>query len=115
MDPQNMLDFTFEFFDHTDQLSGSEADALRTEAEQRLRRLQKGHSDITGAAATIERMAHGETPHLYRARVVAYVRPENIAGVAKQDTPEGALKEALSAVERQVREKRERLRERSRR
>jgi ribosome-associated translation inhibitor RaiA len=107
-------DFTFEFLNDTETLTTDEENRLRDEAERRLRKLQGGHSDLIGAAVTVERMEHDETPHLYRARAVAYIRPENIAGVGKRDTAQGALKEALTAVERQVREKRERLRERSR-
>ena len=45
------------------------------------------------------------------ARVVVYIRPENIAGVAQDETAEKALRGALQAVERQVRERRDKLRE----
>jgi hypothetical protein len=39
------------------------------------------------------------------------MRPDNLASVEKAETDEGALKGALTAVERQVRESREKLRE----
>jgi ribosome-associated translation inhibitor RaiA len=42
---------------------------------------------------------------------VTYVRPSNIAATEKADNPMTALKGALNAVERQVREKRKRLKE----
>jgi hypothetical protein len=41
--------------------------------------------------------------------VVVYIRPENIAAVEKAESVEAALKGALAAIERQVREHRERL------
>lgn len=81
------------------------------EAETRLKDLAADHNDITGAAITIEKPAEGrETPPLFEAKVVAYVRPNQVVGNEKAPDPMIALKEALDAVERQVREKRERLR-----
>lgn len=79
-----------------------------------LRKLQKGHSDLIGAAVSLEQPAKAETAFIYRARVVAYVRPENVAAVAKEADPMIALKQALSGVERQVRERRDKLRQRTR-
>jgi ribosome-associated translation inhibitor RaiA len=103
----NELDFTIEFTsDVLDE--GMEAELLE-EADSRLRKLADGHKDMIGAAITIWRAAHGETPHLYEAKVVVYIRPENIAGTEKEDNPTAALKGALKAVERQVREKRAKL------
>lgn len=83
--------------------------ALQAEADRRLRSLADEGRDMVGASVVIERVAHGETPHVYRARVVAYIRPENIAATDKSDSARGALKGALDALERQVRAKRERL------
>lgn len=103
-------DFDFEF--HSDEIQVDPS--LREEAEQRIRALTEGHKDIIGASVAVERQAHGETPHLIRARVVVYIRPENLAAVEKADSVMGALKGALDAVERQVRERRARLRERDR-
>lgn len=88
-------------------------DKLRNEADVRIRKLTKGNTDITGAAIILEHSVEGtNTPYLYRARVVTYTRPEDIAGIEEADTPLAALKGALDAVERQVREKRDKLRER---
>jgi len=50
-----------------------------------------------------------QPPHTFQARVVAYMRPSNLAATEKADTPEGALKGALGALERQVRERRDEL------
>jgi ribosome-associated translation inhibitor RaiA len=86
---------------------------LRNEAEVRLQRLSRGHTDVTGASIILEHIdSAGANPYLYRARIVAYTRPEYIAGVKEADNAQAALKGALDAVERQVREKREKLRER---
>ncbi|MGD8632408.1 MAG: HPF/RaiA family ribosome-associated protein [Anaerolineales bacterium] len=80
---------------------------LEREAEEHLIALSRGHSDMTGASISIERQAHGETPHLYRARVTVYVRPKNLHAQEKDESMQAALKGALDAIERQLREKRE--------
>jgi ribosome-associated translation inhibitor RaiA len=104
------LDFTIEL---NSDLDDPEVDGmLLAEADNFLRDLAEGHSDLTGAAVTVRLPAKAETPPLYEVTVVAYVRPENIAATAKQDTVDGALKRALDAVERQLREKRAKLRKR---
>ena len=84
-------------------------DELIIEADRKLRALAEGHSDMIGASVAIEELTGVETPHVYQARVVAYIRPNNIVAVEKRDSPESALKGAISAVERQVRELREKL------
>ncbi len=85
-------------------------DELRPELERRLLELARGHKDIVGASAVVEELAHNRgTPFVYRARVVVYVRPENIAADEKADTPQAALKGAIDGVVRQVRSKREKL------
>ena len=91
---------------------GDMEDKLRNEAETRMRKLSKGHTDVTGVDIVLEQIVEAATPYLYRARVVAFTRPEYVAGVEEADTALAALKGALNAVERQVREKREKLRER---
>jgi hypothetical protein len=101
------LDFHLEFqteFEHY-------GDELITEADRRLRALAEGHSDMIGASVAMEELTGGETPHVYQARVIAYIRPNNVVAVEKRDAPETALKGALSAVERQVHELREKLRQ----
>ncbi|MFW6068032.1 MAG: HPF/RaiA family ribosome-associated protein [Chloroflexota bacterium] len=101
------LEFTIEF--NSDLVNKTYEAELMEEAESRLRALAAGHSDITGAAVTIRRPAKKETPPLHEATVVTYVRPENVVGKEKQESPQGALKGALDAVERQVRKKRDKL------
>jgi ribosome-associated translation inhibitor RaiA len=100
-------EFDFEYYSELDRPDSE----LREEAEFRLRELASGHSDMIGAAVAIEMLAGGGTTYLYQARVVAYIRPDNIAAVAKAETTTAALSEALKAVERQVRERRNKFQE----
>jgi ribosome-associated translation inhibitor RaiA len=101
------LDFTIEF--NSELENESLEDDLFTEADDRLRKLARGHDDLIGSAVNLRKPAHGHTTRLFEATVVVYVRPENIAATEKADNPETALKGALDAVERQVRKKREKL------
>lgn len=107
-------DFTFEFVNEAENLGEALAERLYTEAETRLRKLQKGHTDLIGAAVSVEQPAKAQTDFVYRARIVIYIRPENLAAAAQAADPMGALKQALSGVERQVRERRAKLRQRTR-
>jgi ribosome-associated translation inhibitor RaiA len=89
------------------------ADDLRDEALKRLRKLASGHTDLVGASVALDKPAENRaTAYVYRARVVAYIRPDNIAAVEQEETAQAALKGALDALERQVRERRDKLRER---
>lgn len=102
----------YEFLNRAPEMSDTQDEQLRTMIEQAIAKLAKDHHDITGAAVALEPVAQNGAPFVFRGRVVLYMRPENIAGVAEHDTPEGALRGALHAVERQVREARDKLRER---
>jgi ribosome-associated translation inhibitor RaiA len=101
------VEFSFEFYSEIP----DPEDALRAEAERRLLALTEGHDDLIGASVTMEELTGETTPHRHEASVVVFKRPDNVAATEKAETPEGALKGALSAVERQVREIREQLRE----
>jgi ribosome-associated translation inhibitor RaiA len=106
------LDFTFEFHVEIPNLRDAFENELRTEAESRLFALAEGHTDLIGASVVLEQPARAESSYIYQARVVVYGRPDNMAAVEKDNTPESALRGALDAVERQVRERREKLAER---
>jgi ribosome-associated translation inhibitor RaiA len=103
----NRTEFAFEYYS---QIPDPE-EVLRAEAERRLFALTEGHDDLIGASVTIEELTGETTPHRYEATVVVFMRPDNVAATEKAETSKGALKGALSAVERQVRELREKLRE----
>jgi hypothetical protein len=102
-----VIEFAFEFYSEVPDTD----DALRMEADRRLRALTEGHTDITGASVAIEELTGEATPNWYEVRVAVYMRPDNLASVEKAETVEGALKGALTAAERQVRQVRDKLRE----
>jgi ribosome-associated translation inhibitor RaiA len=103
------LDFTIEF--NSQGLSDQLEDQMFAEADSRLRELAGDHNDMTGAAINVRRPAKTETSFIYEVTVVVYARPKHIAATEKEDDPVIALKNSLNAVERQVRKKREKLRE----
>lgn len=107
-------EFTFEFLNKAESLGDDLQDRMRTVAHDRLQKLQRGHHDVIGAAVSLEQPVHAATDFLYEARVVAYARPENVAASTKLADPMGALKDAIQAVERQLRDRRAKLRDRSR-
>ena len=82
---------------------------LKAEVEQRLRDLASEDTDLVGSAVAVTAPGKGVQPFLYQARVVVYARPEDIAAVKQDESVSVALRDALAAVERQIREKREKL------
>jgi len=80
--------------------------------QRRVDKWMKGHSDITGASIAVRELSGGQTAHAFRARVVLYHRPENIAAISTGAQPAEAVQSALDAAERQLRETRDILRER---
>lgn len=82
---------------------------LEVEVVQRLEKLAEGHTDIIGAMVSATELASEETPYRYQSKVVVYLRPHNVMGEERADNLSASVKGALSAAERQVREKREKL------
>ena len=103
------LDFTIEF--NSQSLNDRAEAEMFDQADSFLRELADGHSDMTGAAINVRPPSVAETP-IYEVTVVVYTRPEHIAATKKDVEPIVALNDSLNAVERQVRKKREKLRER---
>ena len=84
-------------------------DGFQRETEGQLRELASSHSDMIGAAVALEKTVDTESYDIYRVRIVVYKRPQDIA-VSKQGAdPMATLREALDALEEQVRESREKL------
>jgi ribosome-associated translation inhibitor RaiA len=107
---EEYTDFPIELHVEND-LGDDQEKTLYIEAEERLRKLAKNHTDITGASVDIKQPAQErETPYIYEATVTVYMRPNNIAATEKDSDVEVALRGALKATERQVRDKREQLR-----
>ena len=101
---------TVEYHDETVELT----DALKAKVEQRLEKLARRHRDITGASMAVHTVSGSHRHQEYKVRLVLYHKPDNIAAIREADSVANALLETLDAVERQVREHRERQRERHR-
>jgi ribosome-associated translation inhibitor RaiA len=87
-------------------------DEFQRETEQRLRELASSHSDLVGAAVSLETVADAQTYAVHRVRIVIYKRPQDVV-VTKQDAnPMVALRDALDALEEKVRASREKLAQR---
>jgi ribosome-associated translation inhibitor RaiA len=99
------LDFYVDF-NIEDQDIGND---FNLEAEQRLRDLAAGHSDLIGASVSLEKIVEVESPYLYQVRIALYKRPDDIAVVEKESEPMIALNNALKALEEKVRTSREKL------
>lgn len=104
------LGFTIEF--NAQGLSDRLEAEMFAEADSRLQELASGHDDLTGAAVNVRQPSRAATAFLHEVTIVVYARPEHIAATAKEADPIVALNDSLSAVERQVRQKREKLRDR---
>jgi ribosome-associated translation inhibitor RaiA len=83
--------------------------ALETDVVESLGKLSEGHSDMIGAMVSAKELASDETPHRFQTKVVVYLRPDNVVAEERADNLRASVKGALTAVERQVRDKRERL------
>jgi ribosome-associated translation inhibitor RaiA len=88
-------------------------DEFKRETEQRLRELASSHSDMIGAAVSLEKAADTQTYDLYRVRIVVYKRPNDIVVTKQDEDPMVTLREVLDALEKQVRESREKLAQRA--
>jgi ribosome-associated translation inhibitor RaiA len=87
------------------------AKELQDEVEERLLSLAGDHTDLTGASIAVSQPAQRDVPFVYEARILVSMRREDVVGRETSDTLQGALKGALNAVERQVRERRKKFKE----
>jgi hypothetical protein len=101
-DQVSELDFHIEYFLEVPEID----EAHKIETNDRLNTLANDHNDLIGASVTVEEIAGVDNPFIYQARIVAYIKPENITVVVKRETPETALVEALSTLEQRVRDAR---------
>jgi len=97
--------FYFEFYNATD-LPDSE---FYGQAYDQITEIAKGHDDVVGASISLKELSGDETPHAYQARVVLYVRPNNVSATNVMPSPVDSLQNALDAAIKQVRENREKL------
>lgn len=98
--------FDFEFYNETNLPDPEFYDLAYSEVTD----VAKGHSDITGASVSLKELTSEKTPHAYQAIVTLYVRPTNISAKEIRPSAFDALQGALDASIKQVREKREQLR-----
>ncbi len=108
--PDITTELDFEFYSEDLPTPDLEQELWAT-AWERVQELARGHDDMIGASAAVERVEHRETPHVYKARIVAYIKPNNIAVNEKAEKPMAALEQALNTLERRIREHREKRRE----
>lgn len=88
------------------------SEVFKRETEQRLRELASNQSDMIGAAVALERVADAQTYDLFRVRIIVYKRPQDLVVTKQEEDPMVALKDALDALEAQVRSSREKLAQR---
>jgi ribosome-associated translation inhibitor RaiA len=82
---------------------------FKRETEQRLRELAGSHTDMVGAAVALEKTADTQTYDVYRVRILVYKRPQDIVVTKEDSDPMITLRDALDALEDQVRTSREKL------
>jgi ribosome-associated translation inhibitor RaiA len=82
---------------------------FKLETERRLRKLASDHSDLIGAAVSLEKTVDTSSYDVYRVRIVLYKRPQDVA-ISKEDSdPMVVLREVLAILEERVRKSREKL------
>ena len=107
---KKLPEFAIEYYVEGAHLSQRQKDTI----EVRLKKLAYGHRDIAGASVAVECVSGANKRAEYKVRLVVYCKPSNIAAARTQDSVRGAISEALEAVARQIREQRERMRDRHR-
>ena len=98
MDGEN---FPIEFNNEIDEVKKRENE-IYTLAVDRLSKLAKGHDDISGAVVNLRQ----PVSYLYEVTIVVYMGSDDIAATEKGEQLQATLFGALTAVERQVRERR---------
>lgn len=76
------------------------------DAARQLRALADEHNDLVGVSISVEPLAGREHHYLYQTRIVAYLRPENIAVIEKSETAEDSLRDAVQQMEECIRSER---------
>jgi ribosome-associated translation inhibitor RaiA len=107
MDSEN---FPIEFNNEIDDVKKSENE-FYTLAVDRISKLAEGHNDISGAAVNFKQPAkEHQTSYISEVTIVIYMGSDHIAATEKGEQFQSTLDGALSAVERQVRERRKQQR-----
>jgi len=102
--------FPVEFNNEIDDVKKSENEYYIL-AVDRLSKLAKGHTDMSGAAVNFKQPAkEHQTAYIYEVTIVVHMGSEHIAATEKGEHFQSTLDGALNAVERQVRERRKQQR-----
>jgi ribosome-associated translation inhibitor RaiA len=102
--------FPIEFNNEIDDVKKSENE-FYTLAVDRISKLAEGHNDISGAAVNFKQPAkEHQTSYISEVTIVVYMGSDHIAATEKGEQFQSTLDGALSAVERQVRERRKQQR-----
>lgn len=102
--------FEFEFQSEVEGLP----DVVKENAEAKLRKIGENYRDMTGASIAVRKEGGENGGKKYSVRIVAYIKPDNIAVNQDGEAPEQALREALATMERNVRERRNMIRDKAR-
>ncbi|MGV8025021.1 MAG: HPF/RaiA family ribosome-associated protein [Anaerolineaceae bacterium] len=99
--------FPIEFNNEIDDVKKSE-NKIYTLAVDRLRKLAEGHNDISGGVVNLKQPAKGhETSYIFEVTIIVYMGgSDQIVSTEKGEQFQSTLDSALDAVERQVREHR---------
>ena len=84
--------------------------ALIEKTRQQLEEIKGDHTDIVGAAVNVREIAKDEDAR-FEFKVVAYTRPDQTVASEKSHNIRTAMNGALDALERQIRDNREKLKE----
>ena len=90
-------------------------DELKEKTEKRLHKLTRRHRDITRVMISVKTTSGNTQPRDYRVSVNVSRKPDDANATGSGATVNKALSDALAAVERQVRQQREKLRQRRKR
>ena len=87
---------------------------MKAKVQRRMRKLVNGYKDIFGVAVALRNVTGTKRNPDYKCRMIIYAKPVNIVAVQNASMESVAMLGALDSVERQIRDRRERMRERHR-
>jgi len=108
--PAHTPRFDIEYYTESANLTEREKKII----ESRVHKLARGHRDISGASVALECVSGANKRAEYKARLVVYCKPANVAASRTHASVYSAVTDALDAVERQIRDQRDRMRDRLR-
>src|SRR5690606_1030630 len=99
--------FLIEYHSDTPELT----DQLKAKIERRIEKLSRGNTDLTSASIAVTTNSGDSQPREYRMRILLTSKLADVAVTEKGESLPTVVTEALGALERQVRERRDRRRE----